>query len=157
MRWLMLVVVAGCGMSTVACRVDARSQETEEESAFTVIQAPDALEGLPFSSAARVGHVLYLSGQIGNVPGTRELVPGGVGAETTQTLENIRSVLEFSGSSLDRVVKCTVFLEDIADYAEMNAAYAAIFTDHLPARSTVAGSGLALGAKVEIECIAVAE
>ncbi len=155
MRWLLPIVLVGLGMSTVACQTDARSQEGEASPEFSIIQAPDALEGLPFSSAARVGDVLYLSGQIGNRPGTRELVPGGVGPETTQTLENIRSVLEFAGSSLDRVVKCTVFLQDIADYSEMNAAYAAVFTDHLPARSTVAGSGLALGAGVEIECIAL--
>jgi reactive intermediate/imine deaminase len=121
-----------------------------------VIQAPGALEGLPFSSAVRVGDVLHLSGQIGNVPGTRDLVPGGVGAETRQTLENIRSVLEHTGSSLDRVFKCTVFLADIADYAAMNEVYAEIFGGHLPARSTVAGSGLALGASVEIECLALA-
>jgi reactive intermediate/imine deaminase len=111
--------------------------------------------GLPFSSAVRVGDVIYLSGQIGNLIGTRELVPGGVAAETRQTLENIGTVLEAAGSSLDRVFKCTVFLADIAEYAAMNEVYARFFPKDPPARSTVAGSGLALGARVEIECMAV--
>lgn len=120
------------------------------------IQMPGSLEGLPFSSAVRVGDMIYLSGQVGAMPNTRELAPGGVAAETTQTLENIKQVLEYAGSSLDRVVKCTVFLQDINDYAAMNEVYASYFQEEPPARSTVAGSGLALGAQVEIECIALA-
>lgn len=128
----------------------ATAQEKE------VIQAPGAPQGLPFSSAVRVGDLLYLSGQIGVVPGTLELVDGGVGPQTRQTLENIRGVLAYAGSSLERVVKCTVFLADIADYAAMNEVYRTFFPTSPPARSTVAGSGLALGARVEIECIALA-
>jgi 2-iminobutanoate/2-iminopropanoate deaminase len=119
------------------------------------IQMPGSLEGLPFSSAVRVGNMIYLSGQVGAIPGTRELAPGGVAAETKQTLENIKQVLDYAGSSLDRVVKCTVFLQDINDYAAMNEVYASYFQEEPPARSTVAGSGLALGAQVEIECIAL--
>jgi len=119
------------------------------------IQMPGSLEGLPFSSAVRVGNMIYLSGQVGAMPNTRELAPGGVAAETKQTLENIKQVLEYAGSSLDRVVKCTVFLQNINDYAAMNEVYASYFQDEPPARSTVAGSGLALGAQVEIECIAL--
>lgn len=121
-----------------------------------VIRMPGSLEGLPFSTAVRVGDVLYLSGQIGTLPGTRDLAPGGVAAETRQTLENIKAVLEYAGSSLERVFKCTVFLKDIDDYAAMNEVYASYFTGSPPARSTVAGSGLALGASVEIECVALA-
>ena len=120
------------------------------------IQAPGALEGLPFSSAVRVGDMIYMSGQIGNLPGTRELASGGVAGETRQTLENIKGVLEYAGSSMDRIVKCTVFLVDIADYPAMNEVYASYFGADPPARSTVAGSGLALGARVEIECLALA-
>jgi reactive intermediate/imine deaminase len=121
-----------------------------------VMQLPGALPGLPFSSAVRVGNVLYLSGQIGNKPGTRELADTGVAGQTRQTLENIKAVLAHAGSSLERVFKCTVFLSDIDDYAAMNAVYATYFPHEPPARSTVAGGGLALGARVEIECMAVA-
>jgi 2-iminobutanoate/2-iminopropanoate deaminase len=121
-----------------------------------VIRAPGSLEGLPFSSAVRVGDMLYLSGQIGNLPGTRELVPGGVSAETKQAMENIKGVLAYAGSGLERVVKCTVFMTDIADYQAVNAVYQEYFPVDPPARSAMAGSGLALGAKVEIECIALA-
>jgi 2-iminobutanoate/2-iminopropanoate deaminase len=120
-----------------------------------ILQVPGAVAGLPFSPAVRVGDVIYLSGQIGNRIGTRELVPGGIAAETRQAMENIDSVLQASGSSLDRIFKCTVFLADIGDYAAMNEVYASFFPKDPPARSTVAGSGLALGARVEIECMAV--
>jgi 2-iminobutanoate/2-iminopropanoate deaminase len=121
-----------------------------------VLKVPGAVEGLPFSPAIRVGNVIYLSGQLGNRIGTRELVPGGITPEARQTMENIRTVLDAAGSSLDRVFKCTVFLADIADYPAMNAVYASYFPNNPPARSTVAGSGLALGARVEIECMATA-
>jgi reactive intermediate/imine deaminase len=121
-----------------------------------VFQMPGSLEGLPFSSAVRVGDLLFLSGQVGVKPGMREVVSGGVGVETRQTMENIKAVLAYAGSSLDRVVKCTIFLTDIADYTAMNDVYASFFPNDPPARSTVAGSGLALGARVEIECIAMA-
>jgi 2-iminobutanoate/2-iminopropanoate deaminase len=120
-----------------------------------VLKVPGAVAGLPFSPVVRVGDVLYLSGQIGNLMGTRELVGGGVSAETRQALENIRAILEASGSSLDRVFKCTVFLADIKDYGAMNEVYATFFPADPPARSAMAGSGLALGARVEIECLAL--
>lgn len=121
-----------------------------------VLNVPGAVPGLPFSMATKVGNVIYLSGQIGNRIGTREVVPGGIKAETRQTMENIRTVLEAAGSSLDRIFKCTVFLEDMADYAPMNEVYATFFPAAPPARSAMAGSGLALGARVEIECMATA-
>ncbi len=120
-----------------------------------VLPVPGAVAGLPFSPVVKVGNVLYLSGQLGNRIGTRELVPGGIRAETRQTLENIKAVLTAAGSDLQHVVKCTVFLKDIADYAAMNEVYASYWPVDPPARSTVAGSGLALGALVEIECLAV--
>jgi len=109
---------------------------------------------LPFSEAVRVGELLFLSGQLGNRPGTLELVPGGIAAETRQTLESIRAILERHGSSLDRVVKCTVFLADIAEWGAMNEVYRTFFPEKPPARSALGASGLALAARVEIECIA---
>lgn len=111
--------------------------------------------GLPFSEAVQVGDLLFLSGQIGLDPETQKLVPGGIGPETRQTMENIRAALERYGSSLDRVVKCTVFLADMDEWGAMNEVYRRTFTGALPARSAAGASGLALGARVEIECIAV--
>ncbi|HMA43330.1 MAG TPA: Rid family detoxifying hydrolase [Gemmatimonadales bacterium] len=119
-----------------------------------VIHTPDEVAGLPFSTAVRVGNLLYLSGMIGNKPGTRELADTGVTGQTRAALENIKRVLVGAGSSLERAVKCTVFLTDIRDYQAMNAVYATYFPKDPPARSTIAGSGLALGARVEIECLA---
>jgi 2-iminobutanoate/2-iminopropanoate deaminase len=121
-----------------------------------VLQVPGAVAGLPFSPVVKVGNVLYLSGQIGNVPGTRQLADTGIAGQTRQTLENIKATLTAAGSSLEKVFKCTVFLVNIADYAAMNTVYATYFPKDPPARSTVAGSGLALGARVEIECLALA-
>ena len=111
---------------------------------------------LPFSEAVRVGNVLYLSGMVGVTPGTTQVVSGGIEAETRQVLDNIRAVLVRHGSSLDQVVKCTVMLTDMAEWSRMNVVYATYFTRHLPARSAIGANGLALGARVEIECIAVA-
>jgi reactive intermediate/imine deaminase len=119
-----------------------------------VLPVPGAVAGLPFSPAVKVGNIIYLSGQVGNRIGTRELVPGGIAAQTRQALDNIHAVLEAAGSSMDQVFKCTVFLADIAEYGAMNEVYASYFPKDPPARSTVAGSGLALGARVEIECMA---
>ncbi len=115
------------------------------------------MEGLdlPFSAAVRVGHTIYLSGMIGNVPGKLELVPGGIREQTRQALENVREVLERAGSSMDRVVKCTVFLADMSEWTAMNEVYATFF-ETPPARSAFGGNELALDGKVEIECIAIA-
>ena len=110
---------------------------------------------LPFSSAVRVDETLYLSGNIGNVPGTLDLAEGGIQGETRQTLDNIKRVLEHFGSSMDDVVKCTVFLADMGEWGAMNEVYKTYFNDK-PARSAMGVNGLALDARVEIECIAVA-
>jgi 2-iminobutanoate/2-iminopropanoate deaminase len=109
---------------------------------------------LPFSDAVKVDHMLYLSGKIGNIPGTRQLAEGGIGGQTRQAMENIRSSLEKYGSSLGEVVKCTVFLADIAQWEAMNEVYVSFFPVDPPARSALGASGLALGALVEIECMA---
>ena len=107
----------------------------------------------PFSPAVRAGGLLFLSGQIGT-DGSGRLVAGGIEAETRQTMENIRDVLARSGSSLDRVVKCTVMMADMAEWPAMNAVYATYFPERRPARSAFGATALALGARVEIECIA---
>lgn len=121
------------------------------------LQAPGAEKlNLPFSEAVRLGDTLYLSGQLGVTPGTMHLVEGGIGPQTRQTLENISATLERHGSSLDRVVKCTIFLADIAEWPAMNAVYRTFFANDPPARSAFAATGLALNARVEIECIAAA-
>lgn len=119
------------------------------------LQAPGTEDlNLPFSSAVRVDNTLYLSGSIGNIPGTMDLAAGGIQGETRQTMENIKTTLETFGSSLDRVVKCTVFLADMAEWGAMNEVYRTYF-ENPPARSALGASGLALDARVEIECIAV--
>ena len=107
----------------------------------------------PFSPAVRVGNILYLSGQIGTPsPTASAVVPGGIEAETRQTMENIKDVLQRSGSSMDRVVKCTVMLADMREWDRMNVVYASYFPKDKPARSALGANGLALGARVEIEC-----
>ena len=112
---------------------------------------------LPFSDAVRVGHMLYLSGQIGT-DAAFGLVPGGMKAEARQTMENVRRVLERHGSSLDRVVKCTVMLADMSEWGAFNEVYVGYFRkDRLPARSALGANGLALGARVEVECWATVD
>ena len=106
----------------------------------------------PFSAAVRVGDTLYLSGMLGTKD--RKVVEGGIGPETVQTLENIKGRLAEHGLTMSDVVKCSVFLADIADFAAMNAEYIKAFQPPRPTRTTVAVSGLALGANIEIECIA---
>lgn len=109
---------------------------------------------LPFSEAVRVGNMLYVSGQIGNLPGTLTLAPGGIRPEARRTLENIQLILERHGSSLENVVKCTVFIADIKEWQVFNEVYREFFKTNLPARSALGANGLALGARVEVECIA---
>jgi reactive intermediate/imine deaminase len=109
---------------------------------------------LPFSDAVKVGNMLYLSGKIGNIPGTSELAEGGIQGETRQAMENIKASLEKYGSSMSEVVKCTVFLADIAEWGAMNEVYMTYFPVNPPARSALGSSGLALDSRVEIECFA---
>lgn len=110
---------------------------------------------LPFSQAVRVGDVLYLSGALGNIPGTRELVSGGMEAQARQTMENIRAVLKDNGLSFGDVFKCTVMLADMSRWDDFNEIYVTYFDpERLPARSAFGTNGLALGAEVELECCA---
>jgi len=110
----------------------------------------------PFSPAVRVGDLVYLSGQIGtDASANGGLIAGGIEAETRQTLSNIKRTLESVGSSMDKVVKCTIMMADMAEWDRMNVVYREFFPEgRLPARSAFGTSGLALGARVEIECIA---
>jgi reactive intermediate/imine deaminase len=110
---------------------------------------------VPFPEGVRVGNLLFLSGQLGNVPGTLNLVEGGLRAEARQTLANIRTILQGQGLDLQHLVRCTVMLADMADWPAFNEVYREVFADTpLPARSALGCNGLALGARVEIECIA---
>ena len=106
------------------------------------------------SEVVRVGNILYLSGKLGT-DSTGKLAAGGIAAETKQTLENIKAVLEKNGSSMDNVIKCTVMLADIKEWADMNTVYVTFFKkERLPARSALGVSGLVQSARVEIECMA---
>lgn len=111
--------------------------------------------GLPLAEAVRVGDTLYLSGQIGIQPGTLKLVPGGIKEEAKQTMTNIKTSLEAHGFSMRDIVKCTVMIADISKWGEFNEVYKTFFTAPYPARSAFGANGLAVGAQVEVECIAV--
>ncbi len=123
-------------------------------SKVTHFAAQGAAATLPFSEAVLVDRTLYLSGQLGT-DAELKLVPGGAEAETRQALENIRAVLARHGATLDHVVKCTVMMADMAEWPAMNAVYRTFFGAKLPARSAFGANGLALGARLEIEVIAV--
>ena len=116
-------------------------------------RAPRAIG--PSSQATRANGLLFTAGQVGFDPATGELVDGGIAEQTERVLLNVRAILEAEGLSLASVVKTTVFLVDMADFAEMNTVYARAFGDHRPARSTVAVAALPRGARVEIEAVAV--
>ena len=127
----------------------------------TANAAPDFLNSgkvlpkdLPFSEAVRHGDTLYLSGQIGIAPGTLKVVPGGMKEEARQTMQNIKTTMEAHGYSMKQIVKCTVMLADMADWPVFNEVYKTFFDAPFPARSAFGANGLALGAKVEVECIA---
>jgi 2-iminobutanoate/2-iminopropanoate deaminase len=126
------------------------SENQQEVQYFTT----ESMKDLPFSEAVRVRNTLYLSGHIG-IDSAMKLVPGGIAAETRQVMENIKATLERYGSSIDHVIKVTVMLADIKEWEEMNNVYVQFFSKHLPARSSLGANGLAMEARVEIECIAV--
>jgi 2-iminobutanoate/2-iminopropanoate deaminase len=114
--------------------------------------APQAIG--PYSQAVSAGGFIFTAGQVALDPGTGELAPGGIAEQTARALENIRAVLKAAGVGFSQVVKTTVFLVDMADFAAMNEVYARVFGQHRPARSTVAVAALPRGARVEIEVIA---
>ncbi len=119
--------------------------------------APAPVRGAPYSQAiaASPGEMVWVSGQTPLDPTTNALVEGDISVQTEQVLRNVEAILVAAGSGLGHVVKTTVFLTDMADFAAMNAVYAMRFGTHAPARATVAVAGLPLGAQVEIEAVAV--
>ena len=118
------------------------------------INVPELGKLKAFSHATRAGGFIYVSGTLGTKAGSFELVPGGAGAETRQTLANIQAILRGAGADLADVVKVNVFVTDMAKFGEMNEAYLEFFPSDPPARITVGCSALALGAFVEIDCVA---
>jgi reactive intermediate/imine deaminase len=150
MRTLLLLStlsLAGCGAAP-AVRHSAPPEYFRSPASATA--------ALPFSEAVRAGDYLFVSGQIGNVPGSLDLAPGGIAAEARQAMQNIDAVLKRHGSSLADTVKCTVFLADMKEWPAFNDVYREFFPDHFPARSALGANGLARGARVEVECIAYA-
>ena len=147
MKRLLLIALF---LNLAACEVTV-----EDDAEVTYLNtAGNEGRDLPFSSAVRVDKLLFMSGNIGVVPGTMDLAEGGIQGETRQTLENIKSNLEEFGGSMDQVVKCTVFLADMGEWGAMNEVYRTFFPNP-PARSALGVNGLALNSRVEIECIAV--
>ena len=126
---------------------------TEGKKIISTEKAPKAIG--PYSQAIRIEHLIFTAGQIGLDPATMEIVEGGIEAQTHQVLTNLKNVLESADSGLNFVVKTTVFLENMSDFAAMNSVYAEFFPENAPARSTVAVAALPKGALVEIECTAL--
>jgi reactive intermediate/imine deaminase len=143
----LVALSAGCSLSASGTGPDSKPFAPQY---FT----DERSRPLPFSDAVRVGDLLFLSGQLG-VDDRMQLVPGGVQAETRQIMERIRALLLRHGSSMSQVVKCTCMLADMSEWPAMNEVYESYFpAGRLPARSAFGASRLALGARVEIECIA---
>jgi 2-iminobutanoate/2-iminopropanoate deaminase len=136
----------------LACALGACSHPHRSRQPVEWIAPPGPVKR-PFSEVVRVGRMLYLAGQLG-IDSTGKLASGGIQGETRQALENIKHVLEANGSSMDDVVKCTAMLADIKEWAAMNEVYITYFPRHLPARSAFATNGLALGGRIELECMA---
>ena len=149
------VIVLGCLLSmTSGCVLQEEVHvDKPEQVSYYQSEAMAALN-LPFSDAVRVGNMLYLSGNIGNVPGELRLVEGGLEAEARQTMENIKAVLEANGTSFDHAVKLTIMMDDISQWSRFNEIYKKYFPNNKPARSAFGADGLALGAALEVECIA---
>ena len=124
-----------------------------EKAVIKTDKAPNAIG--PYSQGIKVGNFVYTAGQAGLNPQTGQIVDGGIEAETRQTMTNLKHILEAAGSSLAQVVKTTVFLRDMNDFAAMNGIYAEFFSENPPARSTIQAAALPMGAAVEIEAVAL--
>lgn len=148
-----LLAVVACGLQA-ASQTAGRAAAPQAKPQFINMVEPWPY---PFSSAVRVGNLLFLSGQIGSrvENGAPKLAPGGIEPEARQALDNIKAIVEKAGSSMDRVVKCSVMLADMAEWPKLNEIYATYFPGPKPARSAWGATGLALGARVEVECTAM--
>jgi 2-iminobutanoate/2-iminopropanoate deaminase len=120
-------------------------------------QAPAPFQGAPYSQAIRAGDLVFVSGQLALRPGEKQLTGGSIGEQTEQVFANLRAILEQAGSGLDRLVKTTVFLQSLDDFAGMNEVYARHVGEQPPARSTVEVAKLPSGALIEIEAVALAQ
>ena len=160
MHILRVAILLAAG-ATAACRANVAGNPAPTPSPTNDVAFlhPFGAPTRPFSPAVRVGNLLFLAGQVGtDASAAGGVVPGGIEAETRQTMNNIKRTLEAVGSSMDRVVKCTVFMADMKEWDAMNAIYRTYFTaPNYPARSAFGANGLALNARVEIECMAAAK
>ncbi len=150
-RRTIAALIAVLGLAAAATGLAAERPKVEFLNSGTV-----STGDLPFSEAVRHGDTLYLSGQIGIAPGTLKLVEGGFEAEARQTLENIRLVLAANGRAPTDILKCTVMLADMADWPKFNVIWRGFLKSPFPARSAFGATGLAFGARVEVECLASA-
>jgi 2-iminobutanoate/2-iminopropanoate deaminase len=158
MRNLKSVVGAAAIILAFSAAADAQKKDQAKpappQSATVEYQSASSPSARTLSDFVRVGNILYLSGKLG-MDSAGNLVAGGIGPETKQTMENIKAVLDKNGSSMDNVIKCTVMLADIKEWADMNTVYTTFFKkERLPARSALGVSGLVRNARVEIECMA---
>lgn len=153
MKILRLLSIAALSLSS--CTHPEKELITTATAAYIETEEFSKLN-LPYSEAVIYGDIIYVSGQVGEVGLTvdGELIEGGIIPETHQAMLNIKKILEQNGSSLDNIVKCTCMLADIADWGKMSQEYLTFFPNHKPARSAFATNGLALDARVEIECVA---
>ena len=150
-----IVLLQSCLSLNVANKKVASNSQSSQNEIQYVNSDETKEKGYPFSDATVVNGIIYLSGAIGTLP-DGSVVSGGIVAETRQTMMNIKNRLEKMGGSMDDIFKCTCMLADIKDWPLMSQEYKKFFKpDKLPARSAFAGSGLALGAKLEIECMAI--
>ena len=150
-----IVLLQSCLSLNVANKKVASNSQSSQNEIQYVNSDETKEKGYPFSDATVVNGIIYFSGAIGTLP-DGSVISGGIAAETRQTMMNIKNRLEKMGGSMDDIFKCTCMLADIKDWPLMSQEYKKFFNpDKLPARSAFAGSGLALGAKLEIECMAI--
>ena len=150
-----IILLQSCLSLNVANKKVASNSQSSQNEIQYVNSDETKEKGYPFSDATVVNGIIYLSGAIGTLP-DGSLISGGIAAETRQTMINIKNRLEKMGGSMDDIFKCTCMLADIKDWPLMSQEYKKFFNpDKLPARSAFAGSGLALGAKLEIGCMAI--